>query len=66
MGREVDREDFDEAEYQRFEMRLQNSLIALREVLARPGFGVGDRMVGAELELALVDEASRPLPANWR
>jgi len=64
MGRIIDREDFDDADYRNFSMRLQHSLIALREVLARPGFGVGEKTVGAELEFALVDSASRPLPAN--
>src|SRR4030095_1870509 len=30
----------------------------------RPGFGVGDRTLGAELELFLVDAAARPLACN--
>jgi gamma-glutamyl:cysteine ligase YbdK (ATP-grasp superfamily) len=64
MGRVIDREDFDDEDYQRFSMRLQHCLIALRELLTRPDFGVGEKAVGAELELALVDSAARPLPVN--
>jgi hypothetical protein len=33
-------------------------------MLERPGFGVGERTVGAELELFLVDEQGRPMPDN--
>jgi hypothetical protein len=33
-------------------------------VLARPGFGEGERTVGAEVELFLVDEAARPLSVS--
>jgi hypothetical protein len=66
MGRVIDREDFDDADYQRFSMRLQHCLIALRELLTRPGFGVGEKTIGAELELVLVDSGARPLPMNLR
>jgi gamma-glutamyl:cysteine ligase YbdK (ATP-grasp superfamily) len=41
-------------------------LVALRELLARPGFGEGATSIGAELELALVDENARPLPINLK
>ncbi|HYY82229.1 MAG TPA: glutamate-cysteine ligase family protein [Actinomycetes bacterium] len=64
MGIEIDREDFDEAEYGRFADRLEACLAALRALLARPGFGVGAPTVGAELELFLVDHAGRPLAEN--
>jgi hypothetical protein len=64
MGRVIDKEEFDDADYRNFSMRLQHCLIAMREVLTRPGFGVGEKTLGAELELALVDSDSRPLPAN--
>jgi hypothetical protein len=64
MGIEIDRDSFDDGEYQRFEERLQDCLSALRDVLARPGFGQGDTTIGAELELHLVDAAGRPAPIN--
>ncbi len=43
---------------------MTECLEALRQVLARPGFGVGPRTIGAELELFLVDAAGFPLPVN--
>ncbi|MFC4585388.1 glutamate--cysteine ligase family protein [Sphaerisporangium corydalis] len=64
MGQEVAKERFSEAEYGRFGERLKDSLLALRELLARPGFGAGPATVGAELELFLIDEDGRPLRRN--
>lgn len=64
MGQQVARESFSEAEYGRFGERLKDSLLALRELLARPGFGAGPATIGAEMELFLVDEAGRPLRRN--
>jgi hypothetical protein len=64
MGIEIDRERFDEADYVRFAERLEQCLEALDRLLRRPGFGVGPRTIGAELELFLVDRAGRPLARN--
>jgi gamma-glutamyl:cysteine ligase YbdK (ATP-grasp superfamily) len=64
MGQEVDRERFSEPEFARFGERLEDSLTALHELLARPGFGVGPASVGAELELFLVTPEGHPLPRN--
>jgi gamma-glutamyl:cysteine ligase YbdK (ATP-grasp superfamily) len=64
MGLEIDREEFDEADEERFAERLRDGLDALGRVLARPGFGEGPPSLGMELELSLVDAAGRPLPAN--
>jgi gamma-glutamyl:cysteine ligase YbdK (ATP-grasp superfamily) len=64
MGDTVDRETYDEADHLRFADRLDRSLVALRELLRRPGFGVGRTTIGAELELSLVDENGQPLPIN--
>ena len=61
MGILIDRERFDEADYPRFTERLEQCLEALQRLLERPGFGVGPRTIGAELELFLVDEDGRPL-----
>jgi gamma-glutamyl:cysteine ligase YbdK (ATP-grasp superfamily) len=47
-------------------LRLQHCLVALRELLARPGFGEGAPSIGAELEFALVDAEARPLPLNLK
>lgn len=64
MGKGVDREHFSEAEFARFGERLERSLAALRELLARPGFGAGPPTIGAELELFLVTPDGRPLKRN--
>jgi hypothetical protein len=64
MGTGIDQETFDQIDYARFRQRLQQCLVILEKLLARPGFGVGPATLGAELELFLVDGAARPLPAN--
>ncbi|MGI9591214.1 MAG: glutamate--cysteine ligase, partial [Myxococcota bacterium] len=64
MGVWLDRERFEPADFEKFAERLQGSLAALKELLARPGFGEGPPWLGAELELFLVDAAGRPLPLN--
>ncbi len=64
MGLHIDRDQFEEAEFARFEARLRDCLDALAHVLARPGFGEGETTIGAELEINLVDAAGRPAPVN--
>jgi hypothetical protein len=64
MGLTIDRERFDESEFPPFVERLERSLVALRELLDRPGFGEGPSSLGAEVELSLVDQAGAPLPRN--
>jgi hypothetical protein len=64
MGKAIDRCDFVAQDYESFEARLHESLDVLGELLERPGFGVGPKTIGAELELQIIDERGRPLPAN--
>jgi len=64
MGIPIDREHFSESDYVRFAGKLEESLGVLAELLERPGFGEGPYSIGAELEVSLVDEATRPLPVN--
>src|SRR3974390_2807115 len=64
MGTEIARERFDERDYLRFAERLGECVCALGQLLERPGFGVGQATIGAELELFLTDGAGRPLPRN--
>jgi hypothetical protein len=64
MGLTIDRDRFEPADYHRFELRLEECLVALERLLARPGFGTGPATVGAELELCLVDGRGRALPRN--
>lgn len=64
MGRAVDRDQFDEEEYTLFELRLQQNLTALEQLLLRPGFGQGATTLGAELEVSIVDDHYQALPVN--
>ncbi|MDB4935402.1 MAG: Glutamate-cysteine ligase family protein [Labilithrix sp.] len=64
MGVDIECDEFAEQDYARFEERLRESVVALRELLARPGFGEGPTTLGAELELHLVDARGRPAPVN--
>lgn len=64
MGQEIDREDFSAEDYARYAQRLDEGLVALERVLARPTFGLGEPSIGAELEFNLVDERGDPLGRN--
>ena len=64
MGLAIEHDSFEESDYRRFAERLKSSLTALEELLGRPGFGVGEISLGAELELALVGRNARPLHLN--
>jgi hypothetical protein len=64
MGFDIERDCFEEHDYELFSERLRRALAALEHVLRRPGFGVGPVTIGAELELHLVDDEGRPAPIN--
>jgi hypothetical protein len=64
VGLAIEREQFEDREYQDFAHRLDECLLALKALLERPGFGEGPRSLGAELEFYLLDEAGRPLLSN--
>jgi hypothetical protein len=64
MGLTIERERFSPLDYQRFEERLEECLLALARLHGRPGFGTGPLTLGAELELFLVDDQGRALPRN--
>ncbi|MBA3452279.1 MAG: glutamate--cysteine ligase, partial [Deltaproteobacteria bacterium] len=64
MGLEVDREHFEDEDYVAFDARLRACLEALRELMARPGFGVAPLSVGAEVELDLIDSSGDPFPRS--
>ncbi len=64
MGLAIERDRFGDDEYERFQVRLQEGLRALRALLERPGFGAGPLSLGAELEVALVGDDGRPRHVN--
>lgn len=62
MGIDIDRDQFDDADYAAFSPQLERGLDALHELLRRPGFGLGPATFGAELEFSLIDAEARPNP----
>jgi gamma-glutamyl:cysteine ligase YbdK (ATP-grasp superfamily) len=64
VGADIQSEHFTETDHTRFKQRLDRGLRALELVLARPGFGSGQRTLGVELELCLVDEQGRALAVS--
>jgi len=64
VGAEVKNEHFSEAERALFARRLRTGLAALDTMLRRPGFGLGERSIGVELEMFLVDERGRAKPVG--
>ncbi len=61
MGIDIEREDFEEADFLQFSARLRQCLNAMGEILGRPGFGVGPASIGAELEFSIVDQAGKAM-----
>lgn len=64
MGLSIDRSTFTEEEYAHAETRLRENLAALDLLLDRPGFGVGEFSLGAELEMSIVGPDAEALPVN--
>ena len=64
MGLSIDRDQFGEEEYNRFEKRLTQSLTALAHVIEQPGFGEGPLTIGAELELSIINRQGQAYPIN--
>jgi len=65
MGLSIDRDQFEEEEYTRFEKRLTQSLQALEHFLVeQPGFGEGPLTIGAELELSIINSQGQAYPIN--
>lgn len=64
MGVHIESEHFADELYQRYSRRLFEQIHALKLLLARDGFGVGPRSIGAELEMFLIDADGLPLRIN--
>ena len=64
MGIEINQTEFEPQDYRVFRSRLEENLDALRQLMARPGFGEGEGSLGAELEMYIVDAGGNPLHAN--
>jgi hypothetical protein len=64
VGQEIDSDEFTLEQRAAFARRLECCVDVLDSLLARPGFGAGERTLGAELEVSLIDANARPLPLN--
>lgn len=64
MSQAIDSSSFSPEQYPRFRALLRSQLADLNALLARPGFGEGDRTLGAELELCIIDREGNALPVN--
>jgi gamma-glutamyl:cysteine ligase YbdK (ATP-grasp superfamily) len=64
MGIPIDRSNFTDEEYVEAGARLRDNLHALEQLLQRPGFGIGEPSLGAELEMCVVDDDAQALPLN--
>lgn len=64
MGLAIDREDFTQEEFKAFSERLYECLTALKYQLRKPGFGLGQPKIGAELENYIVNQDGNVLPLN--
>jgi hypothetical protein len=66
MGEEIQKEHFEQADYDRFQQRLEQETEWLRSLFAKGAFDNSSRMLGYELELCLADESGNPSKINTR
>ncbi|KZY36852.1 MULTISPECIES: glutamate--cysteine ligase [unclassified Oleiphilus] len=67
MGIDIDKSSFAESDYRDFEKKLQTNLSSLSSLLSQTGFGKkkpGSAILGAELEMYIVDSKGEPLLLN--
>lgn len=64
MGLAIDTAEFSAQDYAQFSEKVRTDLVALKAILADPGFGAGPASIGAELEFYLIDSSQRVLPRN--
>ncbi len=64
MALAIERTEFEPHEYDAFSDKLAASRRALETLLSRPGFGVGERTIGSELELSIVDQDGKAFHIN--
>ena len=64
MSQAIGSSAFTPEQYQRFRDATRRQAAELHTLLARPGFGEGERTLGAELELCIIDRDGNALPVN--
>lgn len=56
MGRDIDKVHYCKADFAQFQSHLTTQLKQLREIITQDNFGEGELMLGAELEMYLIDD----------
>ena len=64
MGEEIQQENFEQQDYDRFQQRLEEETALLRDLFARRAFDNETRRLGYELELCLADVDGNPSRNN--
>ncbi len=64
MGEEIHKEHFEQADYDRFQQRLEQETEWLRSLFANRAFDNSSRLLGYELELCLADRSGNPSRIN--
>ena len=64
MGEEIQQEHFEQADYDRFQQRLEQETDLVRDLFAKRAFDNSSRMLGYELELCLADRNGLPSKIN--
>lgn len=64
MGQEIDKAEFNPADFARFQRRLVDEMALLRELCLNDSFTSEHEIGGYELEAWLVDQSSQPAPVN--
>jgi len=64
MGQEIDKAEFDAADFEQFQNRLKDEMSFLRELFDHHGFESKHEVAGYELEAWLVDQLTQPAPVN--
>ena len=64
MGEEIHKEHFEQADYDRFQLRLEQETEVVRALFAENAFDNESRVLGYELELCLADDNGNPSNNN--
>jgi gamma-glutamyl:cysteine ligase YbdK (ATP-grasp superfamily) len=64
LAQAIESSSFSPQEHEEFKARITAQSRELHRVLAQPGFGEGDRTLGAEMELCIIDSSGHALPIN--
>ena len=64
MGQEIEKAEFNPADFKRFQRRLTDEMLLLRQLFVDNSFNSGHEIGGYELEAWLVDQSTHPAPVN--